>query len=147
MATTDIQKIREMTGAGVMECKRALDDARGDFSTAVKLIQERGLAKAEKKAARTAGAGLVEAYVHAGRVGVLLEIRVETDFVVRSEPFKVLAHDLAMHIAAMDPADVSALLAEPYVRDATMTVENLVKGVIAKVGENIVVVRFCRYEL
>lgn len=136
-----------MTGAGVMECKRALDDAHGDFSQATKLIQERGLAKAEKKAARTAGAGLIEAYVHGGRVGVILEIRAETDFVVRSEPFRALSHDLAMHIAAMNPADVVALLAQPYVRDADTMVGDLVKGVIAKVGENIVVTRFCRYEL
>ena len=147
MATGEIQKLREMTGAGVMECKRALDEAKGDFPEAVKFIQERGLAKAEQKAARTAGAGLIETYVHAGRVGVMLQIQAETDFVVRSEPFKVLAHDLAMHIAAMDPADVDTLLAQPYVRDAGMTVGDLVKGVIAKVGENIVVTRFCRYEL
>lgn len=147
MATSDIQKLREMTGAGVMECKRALDEARGDFSEATKLIRERGLAKADTKVLRTTGAGLIETYVHAGRVGVILQIQAETDFVVRSEPFQALAHDLAMHIAAMNPENVDALLVQPYVRDAAVTVGDMVKGIIAKVGENIVIPRFCRYEL
>lgn len=148
MATaTDIQELRERTGAGVMECKRALDDAKGDAAAALKLIAERGLAKAEKKQARTAGAGFIEAYVHQGRVGVLVDLKAETDFVVRSDPFRALARDLAMHIAAMDPADIAALLAQPYVREPSKTVDDVVKGVIATVGENIVVTRFCRYEL
>lgn len=143
----DIQKLREQTGAGVMECKKALGDAGGDFDKAVRLIQERGLIKAEKKAARATGAGYLESYIHNGRVGVLLELHSETDFVAHSYPFKELAHELVMQIAAMDPKDIEQLLRESYIKDEQMTVDNLIKGVVAKVGENIQIARFCRYEL
>ena len=145
MTAGDVQKLREVTGAGVMECKKALEEAKGDFEQAKKVIQERGLIRAEKKADRATGAGLLETYVHNGRVGVLLDLRCETDFVVRSEPFRELAHELVMHIAAMDPKDSAELLAQAYIKDPGMSVENLIKGVIAKVGENIRVERFCRY--
>ncbi len=128
-----------------MECKKALEDAKGDFDAAQKIIQERGLIRAEKKADRATGAGLLETYIHNGRVGVLLDLRCETDFVVRSEPFKALAHDLVMHIAAMDPKDSVELLQQAYIKDPSLTIENLIKGVISKVGENIRVERFCRY--
>ncbi len=147
MKAGDVQKLREMTGAGVMECKKALEDAAGDFDKAVQIINERGLVKAEKKASRTTGAGLLESYVHNNRVGVLLDLRCETDFVVRSEPFRELAHNLVMHIAAMNPENVEDLLKQPYVRDEKMAIDALIKGVIAKTGENIKVERFCRYEL
>ncbi|MEK7512652.1 MAG: elongation factor Ts, partial [Patescibacteria group bacterium] len=102
----DVQKLRETTGAGVMECKRALEDAKGDFDRAISLINERGLVKAETKKNRATGAGLLKSYIHNGRVGVLIEVRAETDFVVRSDPFQELAHELAMQVAAMDPEDV-----------------------------------------
>ena len=144
---TDIQKLRAATGAGVMECKKALRDAGGDFDAAVQLIQERGLIKAEKKADRATGAGFLESYIHNGRVGVLLELRSETDFVAHSDPFKTLAHELVMQIAAMDPKNVEQLLLQPYIKDEQMTVDQLIKGVVAKVGENIKIERFCRYEL
>lgn len=143
----DIQKLREATGAGVMECKRALADAQGDFNRALALLHERGIAKADKKSSRATGAGFLESYIHNGRIGVLLELRSETDFVARSEPFRALAHDLAMHIAAAAPLDPQSLLTQPYIRDESVTVETLIKNTIAKVGENIRVERFCRYEL
>lgn len=143
----DVQKLREFTGAGVMDCKRALDDAKGDFETAVKLINERGVIKAEKKASRATGAGYLESYIHNGRVGVLLEVRCETDFVAHSEPFKQLARELSMQIAAMNPENMEALLGQPYIRDENMTIDQLVKNTVAKVGENIQVARFCRYEI
>ncbi len=130
-----------------MDCKKALDDAGGDFDKAVILLNERGVAKAMKKADRVTGAGLLESYLHNGRVGVLLDIRCETDFVVRSEPFRELAHNLVMHIAAMNPENVEALLQQPYVKDPALTIDVLIKGVIAKLGENIQVAKFCRYEL
>lgn len=142
-----IQQLREITGAGVMECKKALTDTAGDVEKAKALIMERGLIKAEKKADRATGAGLLESYVHNNRVGVLLDLRCETDFVVRSEPFRALAHELVMHIAAMNPADATELLAQPYVRDPNMTIDQLIKNTFVKVGENIRVERFCRYEL
>lgn len=147
MATNDIQKLREMTSAGVMECKKALEAAKGDIDEAVKIIHEQGLVRAEKKSERKTGAGLLESYIHLNRVGVLLEIRAETDFVVRSEPFRELAHSLAMHIAAMSPEDTKTLLKQPYVRDESVSVSDLIKSVVAKVGENIQIERFCRYEL
>lgn len=143
----DVQKLREVTGAGVMDCKRALDEAKGNFDEAVKIIHEKGTSKVEKRAGRETGAGLVQSYVHNERIGVLLELRSETDFVARSEPFKKLAHDLVMHIAAMAPQNVDELLAQPYVRDQAQTVQQVVNGVIALVGENIKVGSFYRMEV
>jgi elongation factor Ts len=147
MNKENIQKLREETGAGVMDCKRALEDAVGDFEKAKELIRERGLAKADKKSERTASAGIITSYIHNDRIGVLLELRCETDFVCKSDPFRELAKNLAMQIAAMDPADTAALLTQPFIKDERITIEELIKGVIAKVGENIRVERFCRYEI
>lgn len=143
----NIKKLREVTGAGVMECKRAFDDAKGDFDAAVRLIHERGLTKVEKRAGRTAGAGLVLSYVHNERIGVLLDVRAETDFVVRSEPFRELAHNLVMQIAATAPENVDELLKQPYVRDESKTVRDIVNDVIARVGENVKINQFSRMEL
>ena len=145
--TENIQKLREITGAGVMDCKRALEDAKGDFEKAQELIRERGLVKADKKSERVTSAGVIASYVHNERMGVLLELHCETDFVCKSDPFRDLAKDVTMQIAAMDPADVAALLAQPFVKDPKTTIEELIKGVIAKVGENIVVTRFSRLEI
>jgi elongation factor Ts len=142
-----IQKLREITGAGVMECKRAFTDAKGDFDEAKKLIHERGLVKVEKRADRETGAGLIQSYVHNERIGVLVDIRAETDFVVRSEPFRHLAHELAMQIAAVASANIDELLAQPYIRDESKTVGDLVKDVIARVGENVRVAGFSRMEI
>ncbi|TSC96102.1 MAG: elongation factor T [Parcubacteria group bacterium Athens0714_26] len=147
MAISDIQRLREATGAGVMECKKALQDSGGDFDKAKDLINERGLVKAEKKGDRQTGAGLLESYIHNGRVGVLLELRCETDFVARSEPMKELSHNLVMHIAAMDPENIESLLTQLYVKDESQTVDNLIKQAVAKLGENLKVARFARYEL
>ncbi|MEK7212324.1 MAG: translation elongation factor Ts [Patescibacteria group bacterium] len=147
MALDDIQKLRDITGAGVMECKRALVEAGNDLEKAKQLIHERGLVKVEKRAGRETGAGLVQSYIHNERIGVLLDIRAETDFVVRSDPFRNLARELAMQIAAADPADVDAFLAQPYIRDESKTVDAIIKEVIARVGENIKVNKFHRIEL
>lgn len=144
---TAIQKLREETGAGIMECKRALDETSGDFKLAKALIEKQGLAKAEKKAERQTGAGLLRAYIHNNRVGVLLELRSETDFVAHSEPAKELAHNLALHIAALAPENVDDLLKQPYAKDESKTVEEVIKGVVAIVGENLKVTRFTRYEI
>lgn len=142
-----IQKLREVTGAGVIECSKALRDAGGDFDKAVQIIHERGLVKVEKRADRETGAGLIESYVHNERIGVLLDLRAETDFVVRSEPFRALAHELAMQIAAMAPKDVAGLLEQPYIKDESKTVADIIKEVIARVGENIRVIAFSRLEI
>jgi len=143
----NVQKLRARTGAGVMECRRALEEAGGDFDRALQIINDKGLARAGKKSGRETGAGLIESYLHNGRIGVLLEIRAETDFVVRSEPFRELAHEIAMQIASMEPADVKALLGQPYIKDESIKVQDLIKRIIAKVGENITVKKFCRYEI
>jgi elongation factor Ts len=140
-------RLREATSAGVMDCKRALDDAGGDFEKAKKLIFERGVAKAEKRAERKTGAGLLETYVHNGRIGVILELRCETDFVAKTDVFKTLAHDLAMHIASMNPETIEELVKQPFVKDESITVGDLITQAIAKTGENTKVERFCRYEL
>lgn len=142
-----VQKLREATSAGVMDCRKALMEANGDFDTAVKIIHEKGLSKVEKRAGRETGAGLVHAYVHNGRIGVLLDLRAETDFVVRSEPFQKLAHELAMQISAMAPKDTEELLGQPYIKDEGKTVKDLVTDVIAKVGENVIVNQFYRLEV
>lgn len=143
----DIKKLREQTGAGVMDCKKALEEANGDFDKAKEIIKEKGIILADKKAERKTGAGLLKSYIHNNRVGVLLDLRSETDFVAHSDPVQNLAHELAMQIAAMNPANVDALLNQPYVRDENKTVNDLIKEVIAQTGENIKVERFCRYEL
>jgi elongation factor Ts len=146
VTTELVQKLREATSAGVMDCRKALIEANGDIDAATKIIHEKGLAKVEKRADRATGAGLVLSYVHNERIGVLLHISAETDFVVRSEPFKALAHDLAMHIAAAAPENVDALLAQPYFKDETRTVKDVVNEVIAKVGENVTIGEFYRIE-
>ena len=143
----EVQKLRKSTGAGVMDCKCALEDAEGDLDKAAKLIKERGLAKADKKADRELKSGLIDSYVHNDRVGVLLHLGSETDFVAMSEPFRELAHNISMQIAAMGPGSVEELLEQSYIKDDSQTIEELVKGVIAKLGENVKIERFIRYEL
>ncbi len=145
--TDAIVKLREKTGAGVMECKRALDEAKGDFDTALKIIFERGLTRAEKKQDRSMGSGLLHAYVHNDKVGVLLDVRCETDFVVRSDSFRDFVHSIALQIAAMDPEDVATLLAQPYIKDPSITIEELLKQAISKIGENMKIERFTRYAI
>jgi elongation factor Ts len=142
-----VQKLREETGAGVMDCRKALIEADGDTDRAKAIIAEKGLAKVEKRAGRDTGAGLAYSYVHAERIGVLLEVRAETDFVVRSEPFRVLVHELAMQIAAAAPTTVDELLNQPYIKDESKAVKDIVHEVIAKVGENVVIKQFYRIEV
>lgn len=167
-----IKKLRELTGAGIMDCKRALDQAKGNFDKALEALRRRGHEIAEKKASRAANQGVVESYIHTGgKIGVLVELNCETDFVARCDDFKRLARDLAMQIAAIPPlyirreeipAEVqkqkqgdhleefckaNCLLEQPFIKDQTLTVRDLVTQVIAKVGENIVVRRFIRFKL
>ncbi|HKC90955.1 MAG TPA: elongation factor Ts, partial [Candidatus Limnocylindria bacterium] len=112
------------------------------------LIKERGLAKAKEKADREAKEGVVEAYVHAGgRIGAMVELSSETDFVARNADFKELAREIAMQVAAMDPKDVDQLLGQPYIRDASKTIGELVTGIASTTGENVHVKRFKRFEL
>jgi elongation factor Ts len=188
-----VRELREKTGVGFMECKAALAEANGDLDRAITLLREKGLASASKKMGRVASDGLVVSYIHGGgKIGVLLELNCETDFVARTDEFSALARDIAMQVAAANPSYVRrqdvgdgvlekerailrvqaksagkpeavterivqgrlekffsevCLMEQPFIRDPEMTVEDRIKGVIAKVGENIVVRRFCRYQL
>lgn len=143
-----IKKLREESQAGVADCRQALEDADGNYDKAKKLLTERGLEKAAKKEGKETSQGVIESYVHAtGKVGVLVELRCETDFVARTDEFKHLAHELTLQIAAMNPKDVAELLSSAYIRDAGQTMEQLVKITIAKLGENITVARFTRFVL
>jgi len=143
----DVKKLREVTGAGVMDCQRALKEADGDFDKAIALIHERGEAIFQKRKERLTGAGVLKSYIHNGRVGVLLDIRCETDFVGRGEDFQNLANEVVIQITAMNPENVEELLKQPYVKDESITIGDLIKRVIAKTGENMKVERFCRYEI
>lgn len=143
-----IKKLRARTGAGIADVRRALEEAGGDEKKASDLLKSWGIDKAAAKADRVVGQGLVETYIHSGgRVGSMVEINCETDFVARTDEFKNLAHELAMQVSAMDPKDVEELLKQEYIRDATKTIDGLIKEVIAKLGENIVIKRFMRFEL
>jgi elongation factor Ts len=156
-STELIKELREKTGAGVMECKRAIEDAVGDLARAEQLIKERGLAMAEKKAGREAGQGLIDSYIHAGRIGAMIELNCETDFVARTDDFRLLAREVAMQVAATNPSRISSkeestdgdvpLLDQPYIRDASKTVQDLLNETIARVRENIVIRRFARFEI
>lgn len=144
----DVARLRSETGAGVMESKRALEETQGDFERAKGLLKERGLAKAAKKSDREAKEGTVEAYVHAGgRIGALVELSSETDFVARNQEFKDLARNIAMQVAAMEPADVDELLKQPYIREPGKTIGDLVTALAASTGENVQVRRIARFEL
>jgi elongation factor Ts len=144
----EVQRLRTETSAGVMDCKRALEDAQGDFEKAKGLLKERGLASVAKKSGREAKEGTVASYIHAnGRVGAIVEIASETDFVARSEEFQKLAQEVAMQIAAMAPADLDTLLGQAYIRDTSKTIKDLVTALAASVGENVSVRRFQRFAL
>ncbi len=169
-----VKELREKTGAGIMDAKRALEEVEGNMDKAAQVIAQQGLARAEKKTDRQASQGLVEPYIHGGgRIGAMVEINCETDFVARTPDFQGLAHDIAMQIAALNPQYVSedeipsdvlnakaeelgskevavkqlALLSQDFIKDSGKTIEEVIKDGIAKLGENIVVRRFSRFEL
>ncbi len=158
-----IKALREETGAGVMDAKRALEEAGGDIARAKEILREKGMADAAKRAERETSQGVVDSYIHAGgRIGVLVELNCETDFVANTEDFRGLARNIAMQIAAMNPLVVApsdrtdetegsdeevCLLNQPYIRDSSVTIGTLVNDAIAKTGENIRVRRFVRFEL
>jgi elongation factor Ts len=188
-----VKQLRERTGAGMMECKSALVEAGGDIGGAEVILRKRGIASAHKKSARVTKQGLIGSYIHSGgQLGVLVEVNCESDFVARTDDFKELVHDIAMHIAAADPRYIGkedvdqvdldrerdiqqgraalegkpanvidrivegrlskfyeevCLLEQPFVKEATLTVGQLIKTRISKLGENISVSRFTRYKV
>jgi elongation factor Ts len=163
VSTESIKELRERSGAGIMDCKRALEEAQGVIEEAEKLLAAKGLAAATKKAERVAEQGLVETYIHAGgKLGAMVEVNCETDFVARTDEFKTLAHEIAMQVAAMDPQYVSqddmsedstdvpeevCLLNQAFIREPEKTIQDLVTETIARTGENIKVRRYARFEL
>jgi len=142
-----IKQLRDKTSAGVSDVRAALQEASGDFKKAEEILKKKGFERVSKKADRVTRAGLIEAYVHQGRVGALVEVACETDFVARTDEFKTLAHELAMQAASMNPKGNSALLKQEYIRDPSKTIQDLINEAIAKLGENITVGRFSRFEL
>lgn len=163
ISVAQIKELRERTSSGIMECKNALEEAGADLERACQILQERGLAKAEKKKGRVASQGLIEAYIHpGGRIGAMVEVNCETDFVARTDEFRSLAHDLVLQIAATSPRYLSAgevpegadvnpeevcLLDQPFIKDEKRKIGQLITEVVAKMGENITVRRFARFEL
>ncbi|MBI2032231.1 MAG: translation elongation factor Ts [Candidatus Levybacteria bacterium] len=143
-----IKQLREETAASIADCRKALEESNGDYKKTLEWLKKRGIEKAEKKADRETPQGIVEAYVHGnGKIGVLITLLCETDFVARTDEFKALAHEIALQVSAMNPKNVESLLAQEYIRDPQMTIEQLVKQTIGKLGENIAVREFIRLEL
>jgi elongation factor Ts len=188
-----VKELRDKTSAGMMDCKKALEEAQGDLEKAIEILRERGIAKAAKKSGRTTDEGVVSSYIHPGdKLGVLVEINCETDFVARTDDFKNFVHDVCMQIAAANPLvikreDLSeelvekekqiyhtqvinegkpekivdkivdgkmekfykevCLLEQPFIRDQDQNISELLNAIIAKLGENITIKRFCRYRL
>jgi len=143
-----IKHLREVTGVSVMICKKALEEAGGDEAKALEILREKAGDIAIKKSKREAKQGVVAAYIHSNKkLGVLVELRCETDFVAKNKDFQEVAHNIAMHIAASEPGSISALLSQQYIKNLDITVEEYIKSAIQKFGENIEVSRFTRYEL
>ncbi len=193
VSNADIKQLRQKTGAGIMDCKRALVEAQGDLQEAIAVLRKKGIEVAAKREAKAAAEGVVQAYVHAGeKIGVLVEVNCETDFVARTDDFRDFAKNVAMQIAAMQPQWVSpddvpeeaiarerqilteqaeaegkpdhiveqmvkgrlgkfyaqnCLLYQPYIRDDSMTIEDLLNDLLAKTGERIIIRRFVRYQV
>ena|SRR3989344_673978 len=147
ISVNQIKELRDLTGAGIVDCREALTEANGDLEKAKEVIKKKGLEKAASKGDREVKAGLIEVYSHNGKVGVLVELFCETDFVAKTEDFKTLAHDLALQVASMNPENLEDFLGQEYIRDNSLTVDQLIKSVIGKLGENIQVGRFERVAL
>ena len=163
ITTAEIKALRDLTGAGIMDSKRALEEAEGDMDRAQDILREKGIASAAKKSDRETDQGLVESYIHSGgRIGAMVEANCETDFVARTEDFKALAHDIAMQVAAMNPKYINesdipegedvnpqeaCLLQQPFIKDPSMTIDEMIRELVGKLGENIRIRRFSRYSL
>jgi len=162
-STEDVKRLREETGAGMLDCKKALDETKGDFGKAKEILRKKGHESAAKRTERVTAEGVIQSYIHHNhRLGVLVELNCESDFVARTEDFRKLAQQIALHIAGAGPLFVSpeempegaegdpketVLLLQPFVQDESRTIEDLIKATISKTGENIRVKRFARFEL
>ena len=148
MANVDqIKQLREETNVSISECKKALEESKGDIKIAKEILQKRGIEFAKKKTGREVKEGIIEAYIHSGKkVGVMIELNCETDFVARSEAFQKLAHEICLQIAALNPEEFP-IFEQPWIKDETKNVRDLINECITKLGENIVLSKFIRYEL
>ncbi len=143
-----IKKLREQTGASVIECRKALQGGKGDGEKAKEILKENLSGLINKKSQEEAKEGLIEVYLHVnGKIGALLELNCQTDFVAKNSEFKTLAHDLAMQIAATNPVNVEVLLTQLFIKDPNKTIGNLIDEHIAKMKENIKISRFVRYQV
>ncbi|OGH19703.1 MAG: translation elongation factor Ts [Candidatus Levybacteria bacterium RIFCSPHIGHO2_02_FULL_37_13] len=145
---TLLKRLRNETQVSIADCRKALEESNGDYQKAIIWLKKHGIEKAEKKSDRATSQGLIESYIHQnGRIGSLVSVLCETDFVAKTAEFKTLAHEIAMQVASMNPKDVESLLKQDYIRDASKTIEGLVKETITKLGENIVISKFQRFEV
>lgn len=142
-----LKTLREQTQAPLMECRAALEEAGGDFEKAAALLRARGSSLAAKRADKAAREGRVEAYTHLGKIGVLVEVNCETDFVAKTPEFATFCKDVAMQVAATQPASVEALLTQPFIKDESLTIRDHLNSLVAKTGEKVVVGRFTRFQL
>jgi len=143
-----LKQLRRETSASIADCRRALEGSNGDYKKALEWLKKHGIEKASKKEGRETSQGIIDSYVHGnGRIGVLTELLCETDFVAKTEEFKNLAHEISMQVASMNPKDVETLLSQDYIRDPSLKISDLIKQTIGKLGENIVVKRFQRFEM
>lgn len=148
MEITLLKQLRAETAASIADCRKALGESNGDYDKALVWLKKHGIEKAEKKSDRKTSQGLIDCYIHQnGRIGAIVSVLCETDFVARTSEFKILAHEIAMQVAAMNPKDVEFLLKQEYIRDSSKTIGDLIKEAIAKLGENIVVKEFKRFEI
>jgi len=148
ITTEDIKKLRELTNAGVMDCRKALEESNGNFEKAVEWLRAKGAAKAEKRAERVVSQGFIEAYLHGdGKIVSVVELLCETDFVALTADFRKLAHELAMQVAAMKPENNQELLKQPYIRNEKVTMGDLVNEMVGKTGEKIQVGRIVRMQI
>lgn len=146
--TEKVKHLRDTTGLSLGQIKKALDEAGGDVARAMEVLKAHGIAVAEKKSSREVKEGVVDAYIHATKkLGALVELLCETDFVARNVEFQKLAHELAMQVAAAKPGTVEDLLSQPFIKDQDITVQELISQYIAKLGENIQVGRFEIFEI
>ncbi len=147
ISVDQIKALRAKTGLGIHDVKQALEHAEGDETKAVAWLKEKGISTVAKKADRATGQGLIETYIHGGRIAAMVEVNCETDFVARNDDFKKFVKEIAMQVASMNPENVDELLKQDYFRDPSTTIEQLLNDTIAKIGENMKISRFARFEL
>ena len=144
---SNVKTLREQTGVGMMDAKKALSEANGDMAKAIQALKAKGAEIAAKKEGRVASQGLVESYIHGNRVGAMVEVNCETDFVARNPEFKAFAHEVALQVASMGPASVDELYDQAFIKDPNKTIRDLRNELVQKIGENIQIKRFMRFEL